>query len=152
MRLLDQTGQAAITERSHLPLQRNHLQHVASAAALEWGQPLPPAAQPAYDLLLCSDLVYSDRSVRLLLSSIAALTAPGSVIYASCEYRQVCVVGVSLLSISDWAPEHNQQQWSPPAVRIGSWLWAGSQPLLPATAAAPVFLHADLYSCMLVCA
>eukprot|EP00775_Hariotina_reticulata_P006407 gene6407-6638_t len=103
--------QVLLTDRTQLVpqlldnIQRNHLQHVASAAALDWGQPLPPAAQPAYDLLLCSDLVYSESSVGLLLSSIAALTAPGSVIYASCEYRE----GGGLELLHQFMPEYGLQ-------------------------------------------
>ncbi|WIA10069.1 hypothetical protein OEZ85_010279 [Tetradesmus obliquus] len=70
-------------------IKRNGLHHIATAAALQWGQqPLPAPVAAPYDIVLCSDLVYQQHAVQQLLSSMRDLAGPGSVIFASCEYRE----------------------------------------------------------------
>lgn len=69
-------------------LQRNKLQETTQAVALQWGQPLPDSLQPPYDIVLCSDLVYSPKSVQPLLESMAAVTGASSVVLYACEFRE----------------------------------------------------------------
>lgn len=71
-----------------MPVQRNHLQSNTEVAALTWGEPLPGDLQPPYDVILCSDLVYSPASVQPLLSTLSALMGPDSTVLYACEFRE----------------------------------------------------------------
>lgn len=86
---LKKIGSHACIRQLLLLLQRNGLHHIATAAVLQWGQqPLPAPVAAPYDIMLCSDLVYQQHAVQQLLSSMRDLAGPGSVIFASCEYRE----------------------------------------------------------------
>lgn len=69
-------------------IQRNGLQDSTQAVTLDWGQPLPNSMSPPYDILLCSDLVYSTASVQPLLRTITALSGPDSLVLYACEFRE----------------------------------------------------------------
>lgn len=87
-------------------LQRNNLQDSTQALALEWGQPLPAALQPPYDLVLCSDLVYSPASVQPLLSTISAVAGPDSLVLYACEFRE----GAGLELFHQLLPQHHLKE------------------------------------------
>jgi hypothetical protein len=72
----------------HVAVQRNGLQGSTQAVTLDWGQPLPDSLSPPYDILLCSDLVYSTASVQPLLRTITALSGPDSLVLYACEFRE----------------------------------------------------------------
>lgn len=100
-------------------LQRNRLQDTAQAARLDWGEPLPADLQLPYDIVLCSDVVYSPASVRPLLSSISALTGPSSTVLYACEFRE----GAGLELLHQLLPQYHlkeqlvsQQGWGHVAV------------------------------------
>jgi len=71
-----------------VPVQRNDLQSNAEVVALTWGEQLPGCLQPPYDVILCSDLVYSSASVQPLLSTLSTLMGPDSTVLYACEFRE----------------------------------------------------------------
>jgi hypothetical protein len=91
-----------------LPLlpQRNKLQNSTQAVQLDWGEPLPAPLQPPYDVILCSDVVYSPASVRPLLSTLDALTGPDSTVLYACEFRE----GAGLELLHELLPEYHLQE------------------------------------------
>lgn len=86
--------QVVLTDKEHLlPLlqrniKRNDLQSNAEVVALTWGEQLPGCLQPPYDVILCSDLVYSSASVQPLLSTLSTLMGPDSTVLYACEFRE----------------------------------------------------------------
>lgn len=86
--------------------QRNHLQDMAQAVQLDWGELLPAVLQPPYDIVLCSDVVYSPASVRPLLSTLSALTGPDSTVLYACEFRE----GAGLELLHQLLPEYHLKE------------------------------------------
>jgi hypothetical protein len=66
----------------------NNLSSLVAPAVLDWGQPIPPAIPPRPAVVLAADCVYFEPAFPLLVDTLQALLAPGSVCYFCFKKRR----------------------------------------------------------------
>ncbi|EQC31114.1 hypothetical protein SDRG_11299 [Saprolegnia diclina VS20] len=77
---------------------KNRVEHIARAETLLWG-PSPSASLGAFDVILCSDLIYGDEELsQLLVATIRALSHATTVVVSAYEARAAGNQGAHFLA------------------------------------------------------
>lgn len=121
-------------------LQANGLAGVASAAALQWGEPVKQLHPPP-DLVLASDVLYQAQALPLFVRTLAALSGPGTLTLLCNEHRPALPFPGPLFAAAGFAvrrvPLREQHpDWSSEDIHLYE-IRLAEQQLRPATAAKP---------------
>lgn len=81
----DQIPMLALMEAN---VKLNNLSSLVVPAVLDWGQPISPAIPPRPAVVLAADCVYFEPAFPLLVDTLQALLAPGSVCYFCFKKRR----------------------------------------------------------------